>query len=103
MLCVAVRFLGEGILSVGKWVGKVSGVHRNMGAEKAGHIGQESSRVVVTLPLVATLLCLTSKITDHPYPHYYYCGMCHILALAQYCVYGVNNVRVRIPGYTLLT
>ena len=63
MLCVAVRFLGEGILSVEKWVGKVSGVHRNMGAEKAGHIGQESSRVcrtvVVTLPLVATLLCLT--------------------------------------------
>lgn len=47
MLCVAVRFLGEGILSVGKWVGKVSGVHRNMGAEKAGHIGQESSRVCV--------------------------------------------------------
>lgn len=63
MLCVAVRFLGEGILSVGKWVGKVSGVHTNMGAEKAGHIGQEPSRVcsirrtvVVTLPLVATLL-----------------------------------------------
>lgn len=60
VLCVAVRFLGEGILSLGKWVGKVLGVHRNMGAEKAG---QESSRmcsirrtVVVTLPLVATLL-----------------------------------------------
>lgn len=45
VLCVAVRFLGEGILSVGKWVGKVLGVHRNMGAEKAGHIGQESSCV----------------------------------------------------------
>lgn len=64
VLCVAVRFLGEGILSVGKWVGKVLGVHRNMGAEKAGHIGQESKScvcsihrtVVVTLPLVATLL-----------------------------------------------
>lgn len=41
------EILGEGILSVGKWVGKVSGVHRNMGAEKAGHIGQESSRVCV--------------------------------------------------------
>lgn len=57
VLCVAVRFFGEGILSVGKWVGKVLGVHRNMGAEKAG---QESSRVcrtvVVTLPLVVTLL-----------------------------------------------
>lgn len=47
LCCVAVRFLGEGILSVGKWVGKVSGVHRNMGAEKAGHIGQEPSRVGV--------------------------------------------------------
>lgn len=46
MLCVAVRFLGEGILSVGKWVGKVLGVHRNMGAEKAGHTGQESTLVV---------------------------------------------------------
>ena len=45
MLCVAVRFLGEGILSVGKWVGKVLGVHTNMGAEKAGHTGQESSSV----------------------------------------------------------
>lgn len=69
MLCVAVRFLGEGILSVGKWVGKVSGVHRNMGAEKAGHIGQEcvGRWWSVTLPLVATLLCLT-----HPYPNYYY-------------------------------
>lgn len=72
VLCVAVRFLGEGILSVGKWVGKVLGVHRNMGAEKAG---QESSRVcrpvVVTLPLIATLLyVLPLKIltTDHPTP-----------------------------------
>lgn len=44
LYCVAVRFLGEGILSVGKWVGKVLGVHRNMGVEKAG---QESSRVCV--------------------------------------------------------
>lgn len=69
------RFLGEGILSVGKWVGKVSGVHRNMGAEKAGHIGQESlvvcllvmrRTVVVTLPLVATLFLVLPRITDHP-------------------------------------
>lgn len=60
MLCVAVRFLGEGILSVGKWVGKVLGVHTNMGAEKAGHWARVyvvvCRTVVVTLPLVATLL-----------------------------------------------
>lgn len=59
VLCVAVRFLGEGILSVGKWVGKVLGVHRNMGAEKAGQPGKSlvvvCRTVVVTLPLVATL------------------------------------------------
>lgn len=60
MLCVAVRILGEGILSVEKWVGKVSGVHTNMGRGKGGaQWAKESSRVfvtVVTLPLVATLL-----------------------------------------------
>lgn len=70
MLCVAVRFLGEGILSVEKWVGKVSGVHRNMGAEKAGHIGQESSSACRTV--VGHLTTSSYAPLSHlPYPNDY--------------------------------